>query len=250
MALSSTLGSAPLKEVLSHTRTLGYPVFLKCVKVLSPSFELLPICHFVVYICTVFIFYMTLRRLGFLDWLAMAISSSLLYSDFFFREAQGVGPDILALSLAILAIAMLFLVVCNPRNLFAWLAMTFFLFFTYQCRPDYIFLIPLLPLLGLLTAWPIQLLTKSRYQFKRVGLGLIMACVFPFFVFSAFRGVVLVTLGWCHLTVTTSWVLQVSFLLRTLFQTFLGICSHLQSACLRGENRWSIGNHLWIAIIG
>jgi len=195
----------PLSELISSPdylgghRTLGYPVFLKCVECLSPSFTALPGCQLALHILAVFAFYWGLRHIGFPQLLALASASSLLYADLILLNnvatidgrpltyIQCFVTDPVALSLAILTVGMLLGVISRPKNKLAWFGLTLGLFFTYQVRPAYLFLIPLVPLLGLLLLRPVG--TRKERIRKRtfLAIGLVVVSSFPLLAFCAFR---------------------------------------------------------------
>jgi hypothetical protein len=188
-SLASELSGRSFVDSLTSNRTIGLPLFLKCVRTFSPSFSAWPLWYLSVRVLAVFIFCLGLRALGVSAWLAAALSSTLFYSDLSFWSRwfyQFVGPDGVAESLAILTVGMLLCLVSRPRNPLAWLGLTVSLFVTYQTHPSYLFLLGLVPLLGVVLLGLVSAHADwIRYRL-RVGLGLLAAGVLPY-------------LGWCTL---------------------------------------------------
>jgi hypothetical protein len=179
--------ASSLAEAMSYgIRTLAYPIFLKCVRVLSPSFTALPVFQLALHVLVVFLFYWGLRHIGVSGWLAMAISSSLLYSDTIRTYGPFMLTDAPASSLAIATVGTLLIVIARPRNALAWFGLTLSLFLTYQTRPTYLFLL-LLPPLGLLLLGLVSPRPEWIRQRKRVGVGLAAICTLPFLAFCTLR---------------------------------------------------------------
>jgi hypothetical protein len=101
-----------------------------------------------------------------------------------------IATDNLGESFAILTMGLLLLAASRPHGLLAWSGLTLSLFFTYQMRPAYQFLVILVPVLGLVLPG----LGPRRVQWLRrrwrVSIGFVAASILPF-------------LGWC----TLRWVL-------------------------------------------
>jgi hypothetical protein len=195
---ATVLDWSSLTNVLSIRRTFAYPLFLKGVHFLSPSFTALPVCQLALRLLAVLAFYGGLRSIKFSGWLAMIISSSLLYPETIILEtispyfAGGLTTRLMsdspAQSLAILTMGALLMVIGRSRNLFAWSVLTGSLFLTYQFRPAYLFLIPLVPLLGVVL---FGMITPGPTMLRRclyVGLGLGAVCSLPFLGFCTYRG--------------------------------------------------------------
>src|SRR5262249_499252 len=146
-----------------------------------------PACQFAVHIVAVLLFYLGLRCIALPGWLAMGISSMLLYSKSFLDYVPFVMTDGLSSSLAIATVAMLLVLIGRPRSAFPWIGLPLSLLLIYQVRPAYLFLIPLLPVLGLI----ILALVVSRQDwvrlYKRVGLGLVAVGILPLLAFCTFR---------------------------------------------------------------
>ena len=115
---------------------------------MTPGLEALPLSFLAARLLAVFVFYAALRHLRFSGWLALAVSSTLLYT---FSALQnhpewGVGVPItdgLAESIGILAIAMLLFVIGSPNTAWTWAGLTLVVFVAYQIRPSYLYLVGL-----------------------------------------------------------------------------------------------------------
>jgi hypothetical protein len=178
----------PLSKSLAAPRTLGYPLFLKVVRRVSPSMELLPVCHYAMHAVAVFVFYLGLRRLGMAGWPAAAVAGSLLCTVMFHTYAGYVLTDCLASSMMIMTIGFLLMAVGRPGGRVAWVGYTAALFFTYQVRPAYLFLLGLLPLLGLAILRMTNPAAAWAGRWKKMAAGLTGAALLPFLAFCALRG--------------------------------------------------------------
>jgi hypothetical protein len=183
---SETVGDL-LATSLHGIRTFAYPLFLKGVQMVSPDLSDLPLCQFAVHVLAVVAFYLAVRPLVGSGRLALAVSSGLLYSNTILIDGRYLMSEALASSLAILAVAGLLAVVGRPRNLWAWGGLTLALFLAYQTRPAYLFLVPLVPVLGLLLLVLVSPREAWRRRRRRVGLGLTAAAFLPLLAFCFLR---------------------------------------------------------------
>jgi hypothetical protein len=186
--LDSELSWQSFVKSLNNLRTFVFPLFANGVRSLTPSFVAWQFGELVLRILAVFVFYLGLRAVRVTDWLALAASSVLLYScfrwDASFRHT--IFIDVMAECFPLLTVGMLLLVVGRPRSVLAWGGLTLSLFLTYQARPAFLFLVGLVPLLGVLLAGLLWDRTASLRQRLQMGLGLLAAGVLPY-------------LGWCSL---------------------------------------------------
>jgi hypothetical protein len=87
--------------------------------------------------------------------------------------------------MAILNIACLLLVIQSPRTAMFWLGLMISLVATYQLRPAYLFLVPVVPLLGVVLLW---LQPQSEKQLlRRITVGLVLVSVMPLLGFCCVR---------------------------------------------------------------
>ena len=90
---------------------------------------------------------------GFLPGLALAISSPLVYAALPRRTPVAcLLSDFAAMMLAVMTVGCLLWVVAERRRILPWLALTLCLAAAYHVRPAYLFLVPLVPCLGVVFA--------------------------------------------------------------------------------------------------
>ncbi|MCH7688158.1 MAG: hypothetical protein IH899_16000, partial [Planctomycetes bacterium] len=152
---------------------------------MSSEHRAVPVLHFLVHFGAVSVFYAALRSQGLGRWIAVVIAGSLLYSNLLFRYTAVVSPDTLACSMAILNIACLFLVIQSPRKAVFWLGFMISLFATYQMRPAYLFLVPVVPMLGVVLLWLRPQIEKQLL--RRITVGLVLVSVLPLLGFCCVR---------------------------------------------------------------
>jgi hypothetical protein len=193
---------------LTRLRTFVFPLVANGVRSLTPSFVAWPFCELAMRILAVFTFYLGLRSVRVSGWLALAVSSALLYSCFRWDADHRhiIFIDPMAECFPVLTLGMLLVVVGRPRSVLAWCGLALSLFLTYQGRPAYLFLVGLVPLLGVLLTGLLWDRTSWLRRRLHVGLGLVAASVLPY-------------LGWC----TLRWVLVGHFGLVS-FGGIAGVC--------------------------
>jgi hypothetical protein len=190
--LASEVSWESFVKSLRRIRTFVFPLLINGIGRLTPSLAAWPFCELALRVLAVFVFYLGLRSLRVSGWLALAVSSILLYSTFRWSadSRHTILIDPMAECFAVLTVGMLLVVVGRPRSVLAWSGLTLSLFLTYQGRPAFTFLVGLVPLLGVLLAglfWDRAQWLGRRLQ---LGFGLVAASVLPY-------------LGWC----TLRWVL-------------------------------------------
>ncbi len=191
-----------LREALSQSRTVAYPLFLSAVRVPSPSLDLLPTLQLMGHALAVYLVYRGLCQTGVAPWTALVVASPLLYARTVVQFGAAVLSDLPALSLAVATSGLLLTVLARPRSWPAWVGLTLALFLTYQTRPAYLFMVGLVPLLGWLlprvTGAPADGLTR-----RGVAAGVAAAALLPLLAFCALRWAVvghfgLVSFGGCN----------------------------------------------------
>ena len=181
---------APLDSLylaLANFRPIGFPLFLKLVGLVSPSYSALPVLLLIVHGAAVWVFWVGLTRVGMSPWHALFAASPLLYADLIRFELIWVHSDVIATSLAVLTVGILFRVVEDGRRLLRWAALSLSLFATYMFRPVFLLLIPLVPLFGMLLLWTRPGGRQAGRTLRRTALGLAAAALVPYLAFSAFR---------------------------------------------------------------
>lgn len=134
--------------VLSNVRTFGYPLFVTCVCAVSDHPRAIPLAHWLTLVFAAFLLQAGLTAAGMRRGVALACAATLLLDRAMLRFGNHVIADSVAGSLAVAATGS-FLATLAPRfSRWGWCALTLLTFLSYQCRPAYLCLIPLWPLLG------------------------------------------------------------------------------------------------------
>jgi hypothetical protein len=174
-------------EALAGIRTVGYPLILHTVLWLGGSYAVLPAVHASAYFAAVAFFCWSLQTAGFSRASAGWASAVLLLSHMLFDFAAHVGPDLLALSAAIVAIAALISVVSRPRFFTVWLVLMLAVFASYQLRPAYLFLLFLVPLLGAGLAFTVFFVPLWSREGALLLSRLAIVTLVPFLAFAGLR---------------------------------------------------------------
>jgi hypothetical protein len=177
-----------LSDIVSQERTFFYPLFLNLVKVISPNFHLLPAAQFVVYALAVFIFFRGLRIANFSKIQALVTALPLLHTQILWRFVHVQVAEILSVSMAILTIAFMFMFLQQNHNNFLLIALSLSLFLTYQTRPSFLFLIPLVPLLSVILLFFFNYHQRVNKNFYRnIAIKVLIACLIPYLLFNILR---------------------------------------------------------------
>lgn len=177
----------PLVEMLGCPRTIGYPLLLKAAALVSPDFALVPWLHLAMLFGAVFFFDGSLRRFGATPWVAFAASAALLAAAFQDAAVRILLPDFLAMLGAVVTVGLLFRLAAEPRRAAPWAGLAVALAVTYHVRPAYLFLIPLVPLLGVVLRWMVTRRRGQRLAWLRLGAGLGAASVGPYVAYCSLR---------------------------------------------------------------
>lgn len=183
-----------LEAWLTDMRTFGYPLFLRVISTILPDFAWLPCIHLGFHILSVVTFWWGLKAYGFADRQALLGASPLLYVEAVGSNVAFLLSDSLAVSWAILTIALLLVVTASPSRKFVWLCLVTSCFVTYQIRPAYLYLIPLLPFLGWSLHWH-RGVGKDWIRLRKLLLGLTAAGIGPYLAFCVFRWVMVGDFG-------------------------------------------------------
>jgi len=96
----------PLREALTGSRTLGYPLLLKVVSVVSPDYHIIPWIHLAMLFATVWFLDFSVRRFGASPWHAFAVSSGVLFGSLPLRSpVTELMTDFPSLMLAVVAVS-------------------------------------------------------------------------------------------------------------------------------------------------
>jgi hypothetical protein len=184
----SYLGNVfPLSDSLRSIRTLGYPVLANIVRVFSPQLEAMPLIHVLCLYLAVFSFYFGLKKLGATPWLSVAVAGSLLYFPPMLTHGHILIPEVTAAAGAVFTLGVLFWNTAHPGSWVASVGFCAGLFFNYQMRPAYLFLIALTPLLGVLLRYAYAQHHGVTPRLLRCGMRLSALALVPYFVFCLFR---------------------------------------------------------------
>ena len=140
----------PFQDLLGYHRTAGYPLLMKAFAAVSPGFRIMPWVHLALLYLAVVVLDTALRRYGASPWQAFAVSSGFLFAAWQNQAVSYLLTDFAAMVMAVMTVGFLFWVTAAPRRPLPWIGLTTCLAFSYHIRPAYLFLVPLVPLLGIL----------------------------------------------------------------------------------------------------
>ncbi|MDY7092555.1 MAG: hypothetical protein SX243_06220 [Acidobacteriota bacterium] len=176
-----------LEQVLGTTRTYGYPLFLKIAGWASPEHAAVPAAHLVCYIVAILLSWHAFSRYSGRPWLAFWVVTPLFYAGVL-SMAGRIQADFLGAAAALASLGLLLWLARRPESVALWSALTASVALTYHVRPAYLFLLPLVPLLGVALRW---LLPEERRLRWRWAVGLVLAMVLPFLAYSSLRWAVM-----------------------------------------------------------
>ncbi|MBP90244.1 MAG: hypothetical protein CMJ64_26635 [Planctomycetaceae bacterium] len=184
----------PLSEpraALQQIRPFMYPLVLAFSSLLGADFAAVPFFHFIAHILAVLLFMKALQAWDCRPMQATVVASGLLWSSTLQRYQQCVAPDTLALSAAIAAISLLLMLVRSPNKRTVSLLLGVCLFATYQMRPAYLFMLPLMPLLAVPLSWLARPADDFDQQAAyRLATRLAVVAFVPLLLFAGLRWVV------------------------------------------------------------
>ena len=179
------------EAALRQIRPFLYPLVLACSSLLGADFAAVPALHFVAHVAAVVLFMRALRAWKCPPTQAMVVASGLLWSSTLQRYQQCIAPDTLALSVAIGAVSFLLMLIRSPSKRGLWLMLGVCLFATYQMRPAYLFMLPLIPLLAVPLDWLARPASDfSRATTRQLTLRLLAVAMLPLLLFATLRWVV------------------------------------------------------------
>ena len=173
-----------LSDVLSASRTLGYPLFLKLVSPLAPNFGFVPEAHTLVFFAAVIVVWLGARAYTGSTWLGFAFAAPMVFADLFSIVGR-VQADFLSCALAVAALGMLAWSAGSPRRCVPVWLLALLVFAAYQTRPSYLFLIGFVPAIGAIL-W----LFRHAFSWRGVVGWLAAVCLasgIPFLLFCALR---------------------------------------------------------------
>jgi hypothetical protein len=185
-----------VSSALSHQRTPGYPLFLKALSLLSPSESLIPVAHYVVYCAGILVFYLGLCSFAGRVWIAACSAAALVSANVLQLYLQMIASDTIAAAAALAAIGLLLLYLSFDRRLpLIAILLGGATALCWLIRPAYLFVVPLIPLLGTLLAVRNRLeVTRARQSMKTVCV-LALVAVTPLLAWCSLRWFVVQEFG-------------------------------------------------------
>lgn len=177
----------PPREMLSSVLTLGYPLLLKAVRLVSPDYALLPWVHLGMHFLACLLLDSGLRKFGASPWQSAAASAAFLATAVSHPSAEYLLTDFPTRAVAVWAIAFLLRIAAEPWRIADWVGLTVSVALCYHLRPAYLFMIPLTPLLGV----ALMRIRNGREglpcRWKTNGAALAGVTVLPFLAFCVLR---------------------------------------------------------------
>lgn len=171
-------------EVLTAERSVGYPLILRVVQLVSPDLALAPLAHALLVFAAVFTLHEGLRRYGAPEWTAFAGASAFLYGTLQHKNlVSHVLTDAPAMATAGMTAGFLLMVVASPRSVWGWAGLVLATAATWEIRPAHMQIVGVVPVAGAGLLW---LRTRS-FAGWRVVLGLAAASVLPLLAWCALR---------------------------------------------------------------
>ena len=96
-----------LHAAFEHSRTFGYPIFLRLAGSLAEHSAAVPACQLAIHFGAIWAFYLGICRLLDSRWLAFAAASPLLYSNMLFGYVNNLIADSLASSISVATVGVL-----------------------------------------------------------------------------------------------------------------------------------------------
>jgi hypothetical protein len=203
-----------LATMMNQLRTMGYPLFLKAVEYVSPQLHVLPQIQMLTFFLAQFLFYGALVRYGFSRWSAVVCASFMMYQRWMIDWTPCVLSDTLTLSMAISAISFLLLVVEGKNSRLGWIGLVLTTFLTWFLRPAYLFMMGLIPVLGVILARMRDFTEERRTSYGRLFGKILAAAIVPLFLFCGVRWVQVGSFGVTPLGSMNLTALTIQFLNR------------------------------------
>jgi len=181
-------GQMPMRDALTSPRTLGYPLVLNLVRRVSPDYSAIPWVHLAMLCGGLFVFDVGARRFGASPWDAFAAASAILYAALPWRTPVAfVLTDFPAMIMAVVAIGCLLWLVAAPWRADVWIGLLMAVAAAYHLRPAYLFLVPLVPCLGLLLLSVRVRALGGRLTWRGFLATLLAVCFLPWVIYCGVR---------------------------------------------------------------
>lgn len=174
------------ENALNSQRTFVYPLILKAFQGMFGSFALLPLFQYAVSALASGTFMATLVRCGWQPGLALGATLPIMTSLLVLDYTHLVTPDLVAQSLAILAVSSWLSIVHKGDGLLQWVLLGTWIFLAYQTKPAYLFLLVFVPIGGAIARW--WLFAEQRDSLV-LGIKFAIASFVPFLSWCTFRWV-------------------------------------------------------------
>jgi len=148
--------------------------------------SLVPEVQVGLYFLSLYLFWFAVERLSGSGWFAFVATLPLPWAGVM-TMANVIKPDFLAAVAAIVAISCLILLVTGSSRILWWAAVAGGVFSAYQLRPAAMFLVALVPVLGVALHWLRS--SKDWRGILRWSVGLAATTFVPFFLFCGLRWV-------------------------------------------------------------
>lgn len=176
-----------LEGILSDRRTFAYPTLLRLVAAVSPGYVLLPYVQAAIFIMAALFLAYALRRVGWPPWVVLLTAAPLGASELLTPFSRRILTECVAGACGVLVFAVLLLALVEGKRRW-WVGLGVLLFLSYQLRPTYIVLVPLVPALAML--FVARRLGGGAQSWWRLGLRASALSFIPFLAFCALRWLV------------------------------------------------------------
>lgn len=177
---------ASLGEALAHYRSIGYPTFLRLVTTAERGLSGVPEVQVGLYFLSLYLFWFAIERLSGSGWFAFAATLPLPWAGVM-SLANNIQPDFLAAVAAVVAISCLILLMTGSLRFLWVIGVGLGVFSAYQLRPAAVFLVALVPILGMALRW-----LSHRGDWRgilRWLVGLAALTLVPYLLFCGWRWV-------------------------------------------------------------
>jgi len=230
-----------LAEALGQMRSIGYPLFLKAVRAISPGLSALPYVQILLFFSAAVLFYQALAGLRFSEWMAFAATSPLFYERLVWHYGSFVMADLPAAAFALMAVSCLFFVISSFGGVMAWIGLTLFVFLAYQIRPAYVFLVPLAPALAFVLMKIRQSKTHERRPIRRAVTATVLTTFLPLLAFCGLRHATVGHFGLVSFAGVEQVGITTQFLTKAMIERFDPELRPLAKAVLEAREREGLG---------
>ena len=235
---------ASLEGALQQHRTMGYPLFLRAMRWVSGSHSLsaLPEAHAALFFGGVLLFWLAVRAWTGSEWLALAAATPLTSAPVFLIMPR-IQPDFMAAGMALIVLSTLLFLVTRPASRTLWVLLTVLVILNYHLRPAYLFLVPLVPLMGWVLRWCWEGRPKLVHLRWAAGLGL--ATVLPLLLYSGIRKSVVGDFGLVSFTGCNLIGITASFIDQEMIETLPPETRELAGKILYQRSAWGWWPMTW-----